>query len=56
MATLKNQYLFDKEELKSFYKDWKIIHYKESLGKWENHKRNKKIHRHFNVELIAQKI
>lgn len=54
-AILKNQYLFDKEELKSFYKDWKIIHYKESLSKLEKHNNNKKIHRHFNVELIAQK-
>jgi cyclopropane fatty-acyl-phospholipid synthase-like methyltransferase len=55
-ALLKNQYLFDKEELKIFYKDWKIIHYKESLGKLETHNINKKIHRHFNVELIAQRI
>lgn len=53
IAISKNQYLFDKEELKSFYKDWKIIHYNEFKGKFETH--NEKIHRHFNVELIAQK-
>ena len=53
-AISKNQYLFDKEELKSFYNDWKIIHYKEFKGKLETH--NEKVHRHFNVELIAQKI
>ncbi len=53
-AVSKDRYLFDKDELKSIYKDWKILHYKEFMGKFETH--NQKLHRHFNVELIAQKI
>ncbi len=47
--------MFKHNELKSFYKDWKIIHYKEYLTKLERHKGNMKLHRHHIAEIIAIK-
>jgi len=46
---------FKTNELKSYYKDWKIIYYKEYLSKPEKHKNNPMWHRHHIAELIAIK-
>ncbi|MCK4635456.1 MAG: methyltransferase domain-containing protein [Candidatus Moranbacteria bacterium] len=50
----KQGYYFDEGELKELYKDWKIISYKEELGNLETH--GEPEHRHFKVQMIAQKI
>lgn len=49
----KGYYFFDEGELGKLYKDWKIIFYEEKLGDWETH--GEPEHRHFKVQLIAQK-
>lgn len=53
-AQPRNMYLFDKGELKRFYDDWKLLEYREFLGGIETH--GEKPHRHYIVELIAQKM
>jgi tellurite methyltransferase len=42
-------------ELKKFYKDWEIIHYREYMGKLEKHTKDNKLHRHAVAEIIARK-
>lgn len=52
-AQSKGMYLFDKWELKKFYDGWKLLEYREFLGRLETH--GERPHRHFFVELVAQK-
>lgn len=55
-AKKKNEMTYFKEdELKSFYQDWKIVHYDEYLTKLEKHTPEGKWHRHGISELIAIK-
>jgi hypothetical protein len=54
MVLSKGRYLFDEGQLKTLYKDWNIIFYKEILGDWETHGEPK--HRHLSVKLIAKKL
>lgn len=53
-AISQGRYLFDKDELKSFYSNWQIIEYSEKLSSWETHGEPK--HRHFVVKMIAKKV
>ncbi len=48
-------YLFEKNELRNYYKDWEILVYNEYLSDLEQHD-NLGPHRHFIAEIIAQKI
>jgi len=48
-------YLFKKTELKSFYRDWEIIEYKEFLTSSEKHGKEGKPHKHALAILIARK-
>jgi SAM-dependent methyltransferase len=48
-------YYFQRNELKNFYNDWKILNYKEFLTKPERHGRKGKIHTHGVAFLIAKK-
>lgn len=53
-AKLRGMHFFDRDELKKFYNDWKLLEYSEFLGRLETH--GEKLHRHFIVKLVAQKI
>lgn len=53
-ALSKGRYCFDKKELIKLYQDWGLIFYEERLSAWETHGEPR--HRHFIVELIAQKL
>lgn len=48
-------YLFKKGELKSYYKNWDVLYYKEFVGHLEKHGKNGKLHRHGVASLIARK-
>ncbi len=53
----KNKITYFKEnELKSFYTNWKIVHYDEYLTKLEKHGKEGKWHHHGIAELIAVKL
>jgi len=49
-------YYFKKGELRNFYNDWKILHYRECLTKPERHGKDGKWHRHGIAILLAKKI
>jgi tellurite methyltransferase len=42
-------------ELKKYYEDWEIIHYREYVGELEKHTKDNKLHRHAVAEVIARK-
>ena len=46
---------FKKNELKEFYKDWKIIHYKENISEPEKHGKDDEWHRQGFSEIISMK-
>lgn len=48
-------YLFKKGELKSYYKDWEIISYKEFMTPLEKHGKDGKWHKHGMAAIIARK-
>ena len=48
-------YLFKKEELKKFYKDWEILFEREFIGPLEKHGDNGKWHKHAVAVIIARK-
>ena len=49
-------YLFKKNELKNFYRDWEIIKYKEFLTPFEKHGERGEWHKHGVAELVARKV
>lgn len=48
-------YLFQKNELKGFYNDWRILQYEECLTTLEKHGKNGQLHRHGIASIIAEK-
>jgi tellurite methyltransferase len=48
-------YYFDRGELKRFYKDWRILKYREFISPLERHGKDGKWHRHGVAALIARK-
>ena len=48
-------YLFKKGELKSYYRDWRILGYKEGTSPLEKHGKDGKFHRHGFAVIIAKK-
>lgn len=48
-------YYFQKSELQNFYKDWKILNYREFLTKLEKHGKDGKWHKHGVAVLLARK-
>lgn len=52
----KKLYYFQKNELRNYYRDWKVLEYKEFLTKPEKHGNDGKIHQHSIAVLIARKL